>query len=80
MWMADVRTGCDSQDVERTHRCGRFIMLVKSRAKANPEHDKNGYEDNQEKREAASFQSYSPQSRHECVNGENLVRHGINCS
>ena len=80
MWTVDVRTGCERQDVERTHRCRGFIMLVNSRANANPEHDKNGYEDNQEKRKATSFQSYSPQSRHECMNGENLVRHGINCS
>jgi len=55
-------------------------MLVNASAKANPERNKNGYDDNQAKSKAASFQSYSPQSRRECVNGENLVRHGISCA
>ena len=54
-------------------------MLVNASANANPERHKNGYEDNQAKSKAASFQPYSPQSHHECVNGENLVRHGISC-
>jgi ubiquitin len=47
-------------------------MLVNAGANANPESDKNGHQDNQAKSKAASFQSYSPQSRDECVNGENL--------
>jgi len=75
-----VRIGCERKEVEITHRCRGFIILVNARANANPECDKNGYEDNQAKSKAASFQPYSPQSRHECVNGENLVRRGISCS
>ena len=47
-------------------------MPVNPRTKANPERDKNDHEANQAKSEAASFQSYPPQSRHERVNGENL--------
>ena len=53
---------------KKTHRCGGFIMPVNPRPNANPERNKNGHEDNQTKSEAASFQSYPPQSRHECVN------------
>ena len=75
-----MRTGCEREEVEITHRCRDFVMLVSARANGNPECDKNGYEDNQEKSKPAGFQSYSPQSRHECVNGENLVRRGISCS
>jgi hypothetical protein len=41
-----VRTGCEREEVEKTHRCRGFIMLVNPRAKANPESDKNGYEAN----------------------------------
>ena len=63
-----------------THRCRDFIMLVNACANSDPERDKNGYEDNKAKSKAASFQPYTPQSRHECVHGENLVRHGINCA
>ena len=66
--------------MEITHRCRGFIMLVNASANTNPERAKNGYENNQEKSKAASFQPYSPQSRHECVNGKNLVRHGISCA
>ena len=67
-----MRTGCERVEVEKTHRCRGFIMLVNPRANPNPERDKNGHEANQAKGEATSFQSYPPQSRHECVNGENL--------
>ena len=55
-------------------------MLVNARANANPERVKSDYEGNQAKTKAASFQAYSPQSRHECVNGENLVRRCISCA
>ena len=72
-----MRTECEREDVEMTHRCRGVVILVNASANANPECDKSGYEDNQPKSKAASFQSYSPQSRHECVNGKNLVRHGI---
>ena len=53
---------------------------MNARANANPERIKSGYEDNQEKTKAASFQTYSPQSPNECVNGENLVRCRISCA
>ena len=66
--------------MEITHRCRGFIMLVNASANSNPERVKNGYENNQAKSRAASFQSYSPQGRHECVNSENLVRHSISCA
>ena len=72
-----MRLVCEREEVEITHRCRGFIILMSPRANASPECDKNSYEDNEEKSKAASFQSYSPQSRHECVNGENLVRRGI---
>ena len=49
-----MRTGCE-KDVEKTHRCRGFIVLVNPRAKANPERDKTGHEANQAKSEATSF-------------------------
>ena len=75
-----MRPECKKEEVEITHRCRGFEILVNASANANPERDKNGYEDNQAKSKAASFQPYSPQSPHECVNGKNLVRHGISCA
>ena len=75
-----MRIGRKREEVAITHRCRGFIILVNAGANASPECDKNSYEDNQAKSKAASFQSYSPQSRYECVNGENLVRRGISCS
>ena len=75
-----MRTGCEREEFEITHRCRGFIMLVNARANANPERVKSDYEGNQAKTKAASFQTYSPQSRHECVKGENLVRRRISCA
>jgi hypothetical protein len=57
-----------------THRCRDFIILMNASADANPESNKTEYKEDHKDSEAACFQSYSPQSGHECVDGENLVR------
>ena len=80
MRMVSAENTVQREEVEISHRCRGFIMLVNASANANPERVKSDYEGNQEKAKAASFQSYSPQSRHECVDGENLVRRGISCA
>jgi len=66
--------------VEISHRCRGFEILVNASANADPERVKTDYEGNQAKSKAASFQSYTPHSRHKCVNGKNLVRRGISCT
>jgi hypothetical protein len=57
-----------------THRSRDFVMLVDASPNANPERDKTENKENHANSKAACFQSHSPQSGHECVNGEKLVR------
>jgi hypothetical protein len=57
-----------------TYRSRDFVMLVNASPNANPECDKTEYKENHANSKAACFQSYSPQSGHECVHGEKLVR------
>lgn len=67
-----VRVECERDRI--THRSRDFVMLVDARPNANPERDKTEYKGNHENSKAACFQSYLPQSGHECVDGEKLVR------
>jgi hypothetical protein len=64
--------GCE-RGVEITDRSRGCIILVNSSTNASGERAIGAYKAYQANRKAACFQSYSPQSGHECVNGENLV-------
>ena len=50
------------------------IILMKASAHACRKRTVCAYKANQADRKASCFQSYSPQSRHECVDCENLVQ------
>src|SRR6266850_3537586 len=59
--------------VEMTDRSRGSIILVNASTNASGERTIGTYKANQANSQAARFQSYSPQSRHECVDGETLV-------
>jgi hypothetical protein len=57
-----------------THRSRDFILLMNASPNASPERNKTEHKENHENSKAACFQSYSPQSRHECMDGEELEK------
>jgi len=57
-----------------TDRSRGCIVLVNASTNASGERTIGAYKANQANRKAACFQSYSPQSGHECVDSENLVK------
>ena len=65
--------GYERARVEMTDRSGGRIIFVYSSTNASAERTIGAYQANQANRKAACFQSYSPQSGHECVDCENLV-------
>jgi hypothetical protein len=69
-----VRIECERDGVGITHRSRDFVMLVNASPDANPERNETEYKENHANGKAACFQSYSPQSRHERVDGEKLVK------
>jgi len=60
--------GCEMTDKSRSS-----ITLVNGGTKASGEHTIGAYKANQANSQATCFQSYSPQSGHEYMDGENLV-------
>jgi hypothetical protein len=60
-----------------TDRSRACIVLVNASTNANGKRTIGAYKANQASSKASCSQSYSPQSGHECVDGENLVRKNL---
>jgi hypothetical protein len=74
-----VRIEHERGRVGMTHGSRDLEIFEGASANADPERTKAEYRENQANSKAACFRSYSPQCRHECVDGKNLVRCCINC-
>src|SRR6266850_5076219 len=72
--MSAMTIGCERGLVEMTDWSRACIILVNASTNASRKRTIGAYKANQANRKASCFQSYSPQSGHECVNGENLVK------
>jgi hypothetical protein len=57
-----------------THRSRDFIFLMNASPNASPERNITERKENHENSKSTCFRPYSPQSRHECMDREELVR------
>jgi hypothetical protein len=72
--MSVMTIGCERGRVEMTDRSRGSVILVNASTNSSGERAIGAYKADQANSKAACSQAHSPQSGHECVDGENLVK------